>query len=201
MKNTKLPDDLIECVEFHGHLCPGIVYGYRVANEAIKLLEINRSEDEEIVCICENDSCSVDAFQHLLGTTAGKGNLIINNYGKNVYTVFSRKTNRAFRFSRIFSYTYKGENEQEFFKLETAMQKNTATKEDMKRQKLLKSVDLALKPFEDVFNVEEISFEPPPYAPLARSVACNICGELTMETKMVSGTADEKLCIPCSKVE
>jgi len=201
LENTNIPDDLIKCIEFHGHLCPGLVYGYRVANEAIKRLEINRSEDEEVVCICENDSCSVDAFQHLLGTTAGKGNLIINNFGKNVYTVFSRKSNRAFRFSRIFSYTYRGENEQEFSKLEKAMQEKTATSDDMKRQKHLKSVDLALKSFDEIFNAEEIPFEPPPYAPLAPSVACKLCGELTMETRMVSTNAGEKLCIPCSKSE
>jgi len=26
------------CVDFHGHLCPGLVYGYRVDAEAIKRL-------------------------------------------------------------------------------------------------------------------------------------------------------------------
>ena len=33
MENTKfeLPEDLKKCVDFHGHLCPGLVYGYLVA--------------------------------------------------------------------------------------------------------------------------------------------------------------------------
>ena len=34
---SKLPEDLKKCIEFHGHLCPGLVYGYLVAKEAIKL--------------------------------------------------------------------------------------------------------------------------------------------------------------------
>ena len=38
LENTKfeLPEDLKKCVAFHGHLCPGLVYGYLVAKEAIK---------------------------------------------------------------------------------------------------------------------------------------------------------------------
>ncbi len=198
LNNAKLPDDLTECIEFHGHLCPGLVYGYRVANEAIKLLGIDKSKDEEVVCICENDSCAVDAFQLLLSTTAGKGNLIINNYGKNVYTVFSRVTKRAFRFSRIFSYTFGGENKEEFQKLEAAMKNKTATTKEMKRQKFLKANDLSSKPFNEIFNSEEISYLPPPYATLAPSVACNKCGELTMQTKMKVNNSGNSLCIPCS---
>jgi len=72
----KLPEDLKKCVEFHGHLCPGLVYGYLVAKEAINLLNLKRSKDEEVVVISENDSCAVDALQVLLGTSTGKGNLI-----------------------------------------------------------------------------------------------------------------------------
>jgi len=93
-----IPSDLKRCVLFHGHLCPGLVYGYRVAKEAVKILRIGRSEDEEIVAICENDSCAVDAIQVLLGATAGKGNLLIKNYGKNAYIIFSRTKKRAYRF-------------------------------------------------------------------------------------------------------
>jgi formylmethanofuran dehydrogenase subunit E len=33
-------------------------------------------QDEELVCIAENKSCSVDSVQSLLGCTAGEGNLL-----------------------------------------------------------------------------------------------------------------------------
>ena len=79
---TNLPQDIIKCIAFHGHICPGLVYGYIVAKETIYLLELKRSGDEEIIAICENDSCAVDALQVLLGTTIGKGTLIFKNYGK-----------------------------------------------------------------------------------------------------------------------
>jgi len=44
----KIPEDLKKCVQFHGHICPGLVYGYRVAKEAKRLMHLNRSIDEEV---------------------------------------------------------------------------------------------------------------------------------------------------------
>ena len=101
MPNTnskrKMPDDLKSCVEFHGHICPGLIYGYQVAKEAMKLMNLTRAIDEEVVAICENDSCAVDALQVMLGTVAGKGNLIIKNFGKNAYTVLNRSKRQAYQ--------------------------------------------------------------------------------------------------------
>ncbi len=196
-KYAELNENLVECISFHGHLCPGLVYGYRVAKEAAERLGVDKSSDEEVVAICENDSCSVDAFQIILGTTAGKGNLIVNNYGKNVYTVFSRNSGKALRFSRIFSYQYDGKHKEEFDKLEAALQDKTASKKEIMRQKYLKAVDLAEKPFQKIFNSEALDFEPPPYAPLAPSAPCVKCGELTMSTKMIKNSNGDLFCIPC----
>lgn len=196
--NNNIPDDLKRCIDFHGHLCPGMMYGYKVALESLKLLGIERSEDEEIVTICENDSCSVDAFQVLLGTTAGKGNLIINNYGKNVYTIFSRKLNKAFRFSRKSSYEYIGEHKEEFEKLEEKFVKGTATPTERARQKELKTFDLLDQPFDNIFTTEDTKIPAPSYAELAPSVACAKCSEMTMKTKMVESESG-LLCIPCSR--
>ena len=33
-------EDFKDCIRFHGHLCPGLVYGYLVAKEAEKRLDI-----------------------------------------------------------------------------------------------------------------------------------------------------------------
>ena len=193
-----IPDDLNECVKFHGHLCPGLVYGYRVAKEALRLLDNGKADDEEIVVVSENDSCAVDGFQKILGTTAGKGNLIVRDYGKNVYTVFSRKARRAVRFSRIFEYRYQGEHPDAFDVLEKAVSDKTATPAEMKRQKYLKSMDLATKQFNEIFNTSEVNYEEIPYAPLAPSKACVTCGELIMKTKMVDDGNGGFQCIPCS---
>jgi len=193
--------DLQRCVEFHGHLCPGLVYGYLVAKEAANLLDIQRSHDEEVVAISENDSCAVDGLQIILGTTAGKGNLKIENYGKNAYTILSRAHKKGYRFSRTQSYDYNGERKEEFDRIDTAISDGTASDKEKKIHKMLKTKDLLSRPFNEVFSTHEIDFFMPPYAPLARSEACANCGEMTMSTKMVAGKNGKLLCIPCSKSE
>ncbi len=200
-ENTKLhlPDDLKDCIAFHGHLCPGLVYGYLVAKEAITCLELKRSRDEEVVAICENDSCAVDALQVLLGTTAGKGNFIIKNYGKNAYTILNRSSKKAVRFSRNKHYQYTGTHKKEFDRLDKSMSSGTATEAEKRGLKILKSEDLLSKPFDDVFSTREIKFVEPSYAALARSESCAKCGEMTMSTKMVAVDGDKRLCIPCSE--
>ena len=203
MENTKieLPEDLKKCIDFHGHLCPGLVYGYLVAKEAINLLELKRSKDEEVVAISENDSCAVDALQILLGTSTGKGNLILKDYGKNAYTILNRSGEKAYRFSRDKSYRYSGERKEEFDRLDAAISSGAATEKEKRRQKMLKVSDLLSRPFNEVFATKEIDFFMPPYAPLARSEACAKCGEMTMSTKMVSPKDDERICIPCSRAK
>lgn len=196
--NHQLPEDLKQCVAFHGHLCPGLVYGYLVAKGAMKLLGVHRSQDEEVVAISENDTCAVDALQVLLGTTLGKGNLILKDYGKNVFTVISRSDKKAFRLSRRKTYKYEGKYQEEFENLEAAYVSGRATDEQRKRQKWLKSLDLIAKPLDAVFEAKEVQCPEPPYAPLAPSKACARCGEMTMATKMIE-KAGNILCIPCSK--
>ena len=199
MNDTKdtLPDDLKACVDFHGHLCPGLIYGYLVSKESIRRLNIERSEDEEVVAISENDTCAVDALQIMLGTTTGKGNLILKDYGKNVFTILSRSSHRAVRFSRRFDYHYDGAEPEEFAQLEAAFAAGRATEKQRKRQKHLKSMDLLSKPFEAVFDAREVALPEPPYAPLAPSEACAACGEITMATKLKITEEGKGLCIPC----
>ena len=57
--DRSLPEDFKRCVAFHGHMCPGLVYGYLVAKKAIELLGLGRSRDEEVVAISENDTLSL----------------------------------------------------------------------------------------------------------------------------------------------
>ena len=198
MGNHQLPEELERCIAFHGHLCPGLVYGYLVAKEALHLLSLHRSRDEEIVAISENDTCAVDALQALLGTTAGKGNLLIKDYGKNAFTVINRSDKRALRFSRKAYYKYEGERQEEFGSLETAVATGNATGQQRIRQKLLKSIDLLSKPFDAVFSTTEVELPEPPYAPLAPSEACAQCGEMTMSTRMVDTDDGRRLCMPCA---
>ena len=197
-KTIALPDDLRRCIDFHGHLCPGLVYGYLVAREAVRLLALVRSEDEEVVAFPENDSCAVDALQVMLGTTAGKGNLIFRDYGKNAYTVLKRKARRAFRFSRKTEYGYGGEDRAEFELLGKKIAAKTASPEENARYRQMKAHDLLNKDFSAVFATEEIPPPEQPYAPLAPSAACARCGEMTMATRLVEAGSQVFYCLPCA---
>ncbi len=46
-----MPEDLKRCVEFHGHICPGLIYDYRVAREAMKLLNLSLHDDSNLQSI------------------------------------------------------------------------------------------------------------------------------------------------------
>ena len=193
-----IPEDLARCMSFHGHICPGLVYGYLVAKEAMKLMNLGRATDEEIVAICDNDSCAVDALQVLLGTSTGKGNLIIRDFGKNAYTVLSRSGQKSYRFVRKVRYEYQGKEKSRFDRLDAATAKGMASEDDRRYMKLLKVEDLLGRYFDEIFTTTEIPFDEPLYAPLERSEPCAICGEMTMASKMV-GVNDGRVCIPCSQ--
>ena len=195
----KTSDDLKRCIEFHGHMCPGLIYGYLVAKEAMELMNITRAVDEEVVAICENDSCAIDALQVMLGTVAGKGNLIIEDFGKNAYTVLTRSNRQAYRFSRKTHYDYKGKDKSEFARIDAAVSAGTATDADRRYLKQLKVEDLLARPFKEIFLTSEVPFDEPVYAQLAPSEPCSLCGEMTMATKMMRLSDGRQVCIPCAQ--
>ena len=82
---------------FHGHVCPGLTIGYRAALYAIDLLGLTFSDDEQVVCITENDACGVDAIQAILGCSIGKGNLLFHMRGKQAFSFYNRKTGKSVR--------------------------------------------------------------------------------------------------------
>ena len=52
-----------------------------------------------MACIAENQVCGVDAVQIMLNCTLAKGNIIIRNHGKQVYTVIRLSDGKAVRLS------------------------------------------------------------------------------------------------------
>ncbi|MBU1156239.1 MAG: TraR/DksA C4-type zinc finger protein [Proteobacteria bacterium] len=173
-----LPEQLKPVVAFHGHLCPGLLIGYRAAQAASQALDLGKSEDEELVTIAENNSCSVDAFQQMLSTTFGKGNLIWRDYGKQAFTVIDRQKNRAVRVSFI------GDR-----------LKHKGSDGNVDRQAFAK--ELLSAPQESLFKVEEIDVEPPAEAVIEKSIICARCGEPTQASRTVE--LDGKLlCRPCA---
>ena len=87
----------LKCVEFHGHSCGGLRIGYAAATYAMELMNISFSDNEQVVCISENDACGVDAIQVLLGCSLGKGNLLFHMTGKQAFSFYNRATGESVR--------------------------------------------------------------------------------------------------------
>ncbi|MDR1961722.1 MAG: FmdE family protein [Gracilibacteraceae bacterium] len=154
---------------FHGHICPGLALGARVCEAALEA-GFKPSEDEELVCITENDACGVDAIQAVLGCTFGKGNLIYKGTGKHAYTFIQREQGRAERFYL------------------------RARKEGRNRADYLAYVLEA--PLDELFVRKDVQVALPEKARIFVSVDCEICGEEAPEHK-IRLQEGKKVCLDC----
>jgi formylmethanofuran dehydrogenase subunit E len=177
-----IPEDLQKVAEFHGHLCPGLAIGYRAAIEALRELGLSRAYDEELVCVVENDSCSVDAVQYLTGCTFGKGNLIFKDYGKQVFTFASRsRPGKGLRISlRPDIFSSPGEE----------------ADASRRREEVLERLLTARA--EELFYLDRVDLDLPEEARIVSSEPCSNCGEPTMRSRLVERNG-KLLCIPCSQ--
>jgi formylmethanofuran dehydrogenase subunit E len=179
-REDRIDPVLDEVAAFHGHVCPGLLIGYRAALLAMESLGVEPSADEDLVLIAENDSCSVDAFQYLLSTTFGKGNLMFEDNGKQVFTVGDRKRDRAVRIALRSDAFGPARDEAH------AMSRD-------ERMSLLLSA-----PATDLFHVQSVQISLPPRADIRKSVPCSRCHEEAMETRIVR-EGERSFCLPCAR--
>ncbi len=181
---------------FHGHMCPGLAIGIRVAELALQ--EIGpHAEDEEVVAIVETDMCAVDAIQDLTGCTFGKGNLIHVDYGKNAFTFVRRSDGKAIRIvTRPDAW---GPPDPEREPVLQRVQEGRGSEADQQhvqrwRQERLDAILAA--PAEQLFAVQAVEPAVPERARLYESMTCAGCGESVMETR-VRLLGGQPYCIPC----
>jgi len=167
--------DYDKMIAFHGHSCPGLAMGYRMTRAAMVYLEQRqRSEDDELVAITENNACGVDALQFISGCTFGKGNLIFKDYGKQVYTFYDRKTGAGVRVS-LNQMKIPGDlrsNRPEFIKWLLAADEDRL---------------VSLQPV----RIDELE-----KARVMASIVCELCGEAAMESR-IREHQGKNYCIPC----
>jgi len=187
---SKLPDNkqkLFEkCVEFHGHLCPGLAFGFQAAMAGMDLISETRAPDEEIVAIVETDACGTDAIQVITGCTFGKGNFIFKDYGKTAFTFVSRNSGKGVRIAKKYDpEPLLGVRHQELIQL---IRENKAIKADhdefweLHRAKAMEILEQAP---ERLFNITGITVSMPPKAKIEPSHQCDMCKEPTMASKLI----------------
>jgi formylmethanofuran dehydrogenase subunit E len=163
-----------EIIQFHGHECPGLAIGYKMATAAMESLESTRPEDEEIVAIVENDACGVDALQCVCGCTFGKGNLLFRDYGKQVYTIYCRSTRSGVRVH------FHGKG----------------IPEDLQEDRSALAKWILSASNDSVLSVTPVTIPEPEPARIRNSVSCALCGESAMESR-IRQLDNKPVCIPC----
>ena len=159
-----------DCVAFHGHSCGGLTIGYKVSLYAMKLLNLEFSDDEQVVCISENDACGLDAIQVMLGCSIGKGNLLFRMRGKQAFSFYNRKTGESVRL--VLKPKPRDMTPAESFAYYQASQP------------------------EDLFEVKQATICLPEKARLFDSYNCDCCGEKT-GANWIRLAGDKKLCLDC----
>ena len=159
-----------DCAEFHGHECGGLTIGYKASLYAMELLNLEFSDDEQVVCIAENDACGIDAIQVMLGCSIGKGNLLFHMRGKSAYSFYNRKTGKSVRL--VLKPRPEGLTREASF-----------------------AYYQSCSP-EEMFEAKEAVLRVPERARLFRSYTCDCCGESAGEN-WIRLAGDQKLCLDC----
>ncbi len=159
-----------KAASFHGHVCGGLTIGYKAALYAIRLLNITFSEDEQIVCISENDACGVDAIQAILGCSVGKGNLLFHMRGKQAFSFYKRSTGESVRLVLK-------EKPHEMTREESFAYYQSCTCEEM-------------------FDVKETTIKLPEHTRIFESYVCECCGEST-GANWIRISQGKRLCMDC----
>lgn len=170
-----LLEDINAAVDYHGHVCSGIVLGVRMARLALARLRIDKPlEYRDLIVFVEVDRCLSDAVCAVTGCTIGKRRMKLADYGKMAATFYDLGTKQAVRVVVIGNkFPPSGEDPLEFW------------------NKI---------PDEDVFAFENVSVEIPPEdlpGLPTRNVDCQSCGESIMDgrEKKIAGKI---LCRACA---
>ena len=200
MKNEaiSLSENFSKCVEFHGHMCPGLAIGFQAARTLMDRLDARKAPDEELVAIMETDTCSADAIQVMTGCTFGKGNFIFKNYGKHAFSLLDRRKGKGVR---VCLRTDVFQMDSEFLSLSEKVQKDEASEKEIGRFRQLQQQRiqkiLEMDP-EDLFKIEEFLPAIPAKARILGSGICDFCGEAT-KMDLLRKIDGKKVCIPCAE--
>ena len=159
------------CISFHGHVCAGLLIGFKASMYAIRLLNLDLYSEEELACIAETDTCSVDAVQVVLGCSVGKGNLFFHLTGKQAFSFYNRKTGDSVRL----------------------VYRPAPVKNRMEHLEYLNG-----KPPEDLFDVKPVKLSLPIHHRSFSKAICSVCGEETSQ-QMLCLKDGQLLCRDCAE--
>jgi formylmethanofuran dehydrogenase subunit E len=186
-----------DTIKFHGHACPGLAIGFRVANLALNELGL-RARDEELVAIVENNSCAVDAIQLICGCTFGKGNLVFKDFGKQVYTFIRRPHSEAVRIAVKWKPDPEDPETELMWTRYSEGDRSSEVTAVVQDRKARKMNGILAADDTELFEIKRVEVEMPEPARIYKSLTCASCGEKVMESR-IRNIEGKILCMPCTE--
>jgi formylmethanofuran dehydrogenase subunit E len=186
--------------KFHGHKCPAMPNGLRVAAAAMNKLGVERTGDSAIHAFLELGdkhcaTCFADGVQVITGCTLGKGNIEKTHKGKWGLTLVDKKTNRAVRVTPKAEAMLANKKTEFFTKYRMVGVAPTKVPDDVVEplvKKVMSAPEEMMMTVSDVFDYvwpkENHSFD---------GFVCEECGEMVVE-KYGRIKGDKKVCIDCA---
>lgn len=187
-------------MKFHGHKCPAMPLGIRAGLAAMEVLDVERSQDKELMLRAETGKghaagCFLDGLMTATGCTYGKSNIQKLYYNKMAFTLVDTRTGRSVRVSL----------KPEFFQMSlnspfVQQRKQGVAPQDIPAELANPLVEKVLSIPEEAFlkigPVQEEKIESKKGIFEARP--CASCGELVFVNKLRMGVDGELTCLPCS---
>jgi tRNA-Thr(GGU) m(6)t(6)A37 methyltransferase TsaA len=173
--------------QLHGHYCPGLAMGVMATSYAMDKLRRESDGMEDLLAVVETNNCFSDGVQFVSGCTFGNNALVFKDFGKNALSLGTREgvgfrviarndirdqINQYFpAFHDLFEKVVVQQNHEEEI---VVLYKQAA------REASFGILDL---PFDSMFECKETRFEVPKYAPIEKSLECDLCHEVYMASR------------------
>jgi formylmethanofuran dehydrogenase subunit E len=172
---------------FHGHLCPGMYTGVKMALLARQLLGYPAFPDRDLIVIAEIDRCLTDAVMSFTGCRLGRRTMKFRDEGKFAATFCSLAQGQGIRIAQ---------NSEAFGELETLMKSRGVDSHDKEQ-----AAEVYFEyPWQRHFtlNILDVSWNENdlPGFPKVKEV-CSRCHETIMDNRHLTGNDGTIVCKAC----
>jgi formylmethanofuran dehydrogenase subunit E len=185
--------------KFHGHKCPAMPNGLRVAEAAMNKLGVERTGDSFLHTIVELGdnhcaTCFADGVQVITGCTFGKGNIEKTHKGKWGLTLIDKRTNRAVRVSPLAEAMMQTKKTSFFKDYREKGVPPTQVPDEVVQPLIDKVMNAPAEMIMVVTEIFEYNWNEPKHS--YNSIVCEECGEMVIEeyTETKNG---KKVCMDC----
>ncbi len=188
--------ELKTACDFHGHLCPDLVIGYRACKLAEKILGDEKIKHDGLVIVAYNSTSAIDAIQTLTGCTVGNRALQIIDWGKHKYVFIFESSGEGIEISLRDQDFLSSE---EYNALEEKMNCNPSTTEDVTLYKKMidERVNRLLSATDDeIFSYRMVKLQSVRREVITGLVRCERCGDMVLRSHMTRASG-KSICYEC----